>query len=1021
MQPVLTRNPNLASLNRSVVIPNEIQAELGVDWFTGLHPEICPGFDSERQTLTALPLLNLRLASTQDALDYFENSWTLTELLFQSLKTRDAFIRPPYHQLRHPMLFYYGHPAVLFINKLRVAGLLEGPVDLYLEKVLETGVDEMSWDDLSKNEMEWPSVRDVRDYRKKVHDIVANAIRENFREEKSYDADWRKSPVWALVMGFEHEKIHFETSSVLIRELPIELVERPKYFAPLSPHSTEKSATNSWKESQGGTVKLGKPFNYPTFGWDNEYGNREVKLSPFHYSSHLISNSEFFEFVSSGAYTSDKYWQPEGLAWRKFRNTKRPTFWALVGPEGSHEYRLRTLFEYIEMPWDWPVEVNYHESKAYAHWKSEQDKVTNQYRLLTEAEFALLSRSEGDPVLQLKSYSKGLTPLTNENFNFKYSSASKVDGLFLGNVWHWTEDQFNPLEDFSTHPLYEDFSTPCFDGKHQMILGGSFMSCGHEASIYARFHFRPHFYQHSGFRLAQTVGDSEEIRLNGAAVIRNREGYQHHVRENALNQMSKSSWWENVIQPLQLNKSARSAAYRSVMQSVTQWNESWDILSPQGRSHDPAINFVKSDFKLPYQPMINFPDRGQELDTLLSTVTDELAPQGQLPGHKGYMAYVAGRGNEISSLAQWLSMTLNPYSSHYMMSPGLVAIEEEALGWFKNLFKFGKDAGGFFTTGSSLAVLQVLGSVRNSRYQADQYKDLVLYVSELGHHCVKKAWAFLGASEENLKIVKSDSDGRMLADELESHVQNDSRNGKIPFMIVGTAGSTNTGCIDPLDRLGDIAEKFKMWYHVDGAYGAVFALTGKGSERLVGLSRADSMNFDLHKSFSLPYGTGCLLFKNKSVFFNSSQKMGSYMPTSAEMNRTNETDYADFGLELSRDYRGLRVWLPLKHFGIGPFILNLEEKLALSEYLIGKLKSFKAITSKSKPDLTITTFGLKKYESKRFDSLLEHINNSGKIFVSTCELGGERVFRVCLLGYATHKAEVDLLLELLKEWDDKNA
>lgn len=573
-----TRNPNLSipQLNRRS--ENKVMQKFGSSWWTGIAPEQCVGFNKAKGSLQALPLLNLEICSRQDVQDYFDNTWTLTEVLFSSLKEESTYIRSPYHQLRHPLMFYYGHPAVLFLNKLRLAGLVENPVDLYLEKVLETGVDEMSWDDMSKNEMEWPTVSDVKDYRKKIYDIVAHIIKTHpdldleHRKKNNINLNWNH-PLWALFMGIEHEKIHFETSSVLIRELPIDLVETPKYWPELfckseailknyenaqsnvKPIAGRSYPENAWVQVKGKTIEYGKDIQVPSYGWDNEYGVRKNKTSDFQVTKFLISNGEYYDFVASGAYQQDLYWEAEGQQWRKFRNTKRPTFWVAHGPEGLHDYKLRTIFEIIDMPWDWPVEVNYHEAKAYCNWKEEKDRKNKpsqnlKYRLITEAEFVTLrSDLESDSVLQKESYRTLETKKTEFNFNFSYASASPVNmhksshdvyDLF-GNVWQWAEDQFNPLDNFKVHPLYDDFSTPCFDGKHQMILGGSFMSCGHEASVNARFHFRPHFFQHAGFRMSSTLDGSED---NGAIRLVQHKEYIHPTRDNILNQMQDANWWK---------------------------------------------------------------------------------------------------------------------------------------------------------------------------------------------------------------------------------------------------------------------------------------------------------------------------------------------------------------------------------------------------------------------------------------------------------------------------------------------
>ncbi|MBY0413064.1 MAG: 5-histidylcysteine sulfoxide synthase, partial [Bdellovibrionales bacterium] len=398
MAVTITRNPNLSKSGKDISFNHELNKEFGDSWWTGLPPQACPGFDQERSALVALPLLNINLCSRQDVLDYFNNSWTLTELLFQSLKVEEAYIRPPYHALRHPLIFYYGHPAVLYVNKMRLAGLINDPIDLYLEKVLETGVDEMSWDDMSKNEMKWPRVSTVRLYRKKVYDLMINLIKTHpdLNDPKKLH---KSSPWWSLWMGMEHEKIHFETSSVLMRELPVEYVETPKYWVPLHPSKNAPNTTiaNSWEKKNGVKVNVGKPHDTESYGWDNEYGSRTVDLKDFQYTKNQITNYEYLEFVSSGGYVNDKYWGDEGLSWRKFRNTKRPTFWVATGPEGSHQYELRTVFEIIPMPLAWPVEVNFHEAVAYCNWKTDVDKTKLQYRLFTEGEFVSLIPKVKDP------------------------------------------------------------------------------------------------------------------------------------------------------------------------------------------------------------------------------------------------------------------------------------------------------------------------------------------------------------------------------------------------------------------------------------------------------------------------------------------------------------------------------------------------------------------------------------------------------------------------------------------------
>ncbi len=538
--------------------------------------------------ISSLPQLKLN-SSRMEILDYFNNSWMLTETLFSGLVSDDAYYHRPYHRLRHPMIFYYGHVVSVYINKLRVAGLIDKPLNPEFEKLFEVGVDEMRWDDLHEgNQQIWPPVAEVRAYRKQAYELIKNLIENHPFLEPDRLPITQESPMWALVMGFEHERIHLETSSVLMREMPIEFLRKPDAWPDFISASTP-SSRNLMISIPASEVLLGKPNDFPTFGWDNEYGAETRSVRPFSASKQLISNGEFLGFVKAGGYAEEKYWTRDGWGWRRFRNVKWPTFWVQDGPAGSHLYKLRTIFEIIDMQHDLPAIVNFHEAKAYCAWKSERDGGMP-YRLLTEGEHNAI-RDGKESGMNSNLLSGGESPVNAMPVN------SKGFHDVFGNVWQWCEDHFHPLTGVKSHPYYDDFSTPCYDGEHQMILGGSFISTGDEASRFARFHFRPHFFQHIGFRIAR----SEDGNPASDAKLLHSGGVSNYETQEMLNKYLLMHWgsdkdiWGEVpasTQPEVVHLPLKCAAL--TVQYASEFGRALDLGCAVGRStFEMALHFTE--------------------------------------------------------------------------------------------------------------------------------------------------------------------------------------------------------------------------------------------------------------------------------------------------------------------------------------------------------------------------------------------------------------------------------------------
>ncbi len=418
---------------------------------------------------------------------YFLATFDTYEDLFNTLRNDEAYYQKPIN-LRHPLIFYLGHTATFFVNKLILARLIDTRINPRFESLFAVGVDEMGWDDLGVQRNNWPTVSEVKAYRRQVRELVKSIIEITDLQSPIH---WQH-PWWAILMGIEHERIHLETSSVLIRQQHIALVQQSERWQACKLSGT--APENRLISVPAGEVNLHKTNADAYYGWDNEFGEHHATVECFQASQYLVSNQEFLAFVEAGGYQTPDYWLPEGASWLDYSQAKMPTFWL----QSDRSWQLRLMTDIIPMPWDWPVEVNYHEAKAFCNWK--QTTTDLPIRLPSEDEWHRLYAVAGCAPVGAES-AKANVHLDH------FASACPVNhfaqGEFFdvtGNVWQWTETPIYPFANFEVHPLYDDFTTPTFDARHNLIKGGSFISCGNETLNTARYAFRRHFFQHAGFR-----------------------------------------------------------------------------------------------------------------------------------------------------------------------------------------------------------------------------------------------------------------------------------------------------------------------------------------------------------------------------------------------------------------------------------------------------------------------------------------------------------------------------------------
>jgi aromatic-L-amino-acid decarboxylase len=408
------------------------------------------------------------------------------------------------------------------------------------------------------------------------------------------------------------------------------------------------------------------------------------------------------------------------------------------------------------------------------------------------------------------------------------------------------------------------------------------------------------------------------------------------------------------------------------------------------------------------------PETGTDFETLLKFLMERVIPVSINSAHPAYLAYIPGGGLYPSAIADFIAAATNRYIGAWYAAPAAARLETNVLEWFVEWMGYPQTSRGIMTTGGSMANFSGIVSARKHILGDDIAKG-VLYASNQTHHSVMKAAMLAGIPERQHRLLPVDENFRALPELFEQAIREDLQKGLQPFLIVGSAGTTNTGAIDPLHELADLSEKYSLWYHIDGAYGAFFNLCEEGKCKLSGLERSDSMSLDPHKGLFTPYGCGSLLVKDGERLRRAHTMTADYMQD--QFTPAGETNFTEHSPELSRSFRGLQVWLPLKLFGVQAFRENLAEKLQLTQWMYQRFLDEPGFECLSIPDLSVITF---RYRPQRGDiesfnrRLLENIVKSQKLFLSSTLLNGAFVIRVCILSFRTHQAEVEEAFKIIR-------
>ena len=444
---------------------------------------------------------------------------------------------------------------------------------------------------------------------------------------------------------------------------------------------------------------------------------------------------------------------------------------------------------------------------------------------------------------------------------------------------------------------------------------------------------------------------------------------------------------------------------------------------------------------LPDQPMVRtaggrklarslrepMPEGPVAAEALMRLLFERVLPRSFNTASAGYMAYIPGGGLPESGVADLIADVCNRYVGLWIAAPGAVQLEVNVIRWLCGLAGYGEAAGGVLTSGGSMANLSGLLCARERL--GERFQDGVIYCSSQVHHSVRKAAKVIGFLEECIQVIEVDERYRMKVDVVRARMAEDRAAGRRPCAVVASAGTTATGAVDPLEALAGLCAEAGIWLHVDAAYGGSFLFTERGRSSLAGIGRADSITLDPHKGMFLPYGTGALLVRDRAALTGAHRMGASYLPAS----QTEEDlwDFADMSPELSRDFRGLRLWLPWKLHGSQGFRAMLDEKLDLAAWAADQVRGLPGVRLVAAPELSLFAF---RWEPRRASGagdrarvdrenrlLLQRVNAGQRVFLTGVEVpdpeaGGAPIFviRVCVLSFRTHRARVEEAVEAIR-------
>jgi aromatic-L-amino-acid/L-tryptophan decarboxylase len=454
----------------------------------------------------------------------------------------------------------------------------------------------------------------------------------------------------------------------------------------------------------------------------------------------------------------------------------------------------------------------------------------------------------------------------------------------------------------------------------------------------------------------------------------------------------------------------RSLGYRIVDQIV----EHFDALAGKPVMRVSPRAELEAELREP------LPERPTPVDALLDQLRRVVWPNIGNVQHPRFFAFIPSPSNFVSVMADALAAGFNPFAGNWLEGSGPAQIELVTIDWLREMCGLPATAGGLFVSGGSMANLTALAAARRVKLD-ERSDDAVVYFSDQTHNSIEKALRVLGFAREQIRALPSDENFRLPVESLRQAISEDRAGGKRPFLVIANAGTTNTGAVDPLDRLADLCELENLWLHVDGAYGAAACLSERGRRLMTGIERADSLSLDPHKWLFQPFEIGCVLARDAGMLKKTFHTMAGYLEDTKRAEEE-EINYYDYGVQLTRGFRALKLWLSIKTFGAAAFREAINRGFEMAEFAEGLLRQSDCWRVISPATFGIVTFifvaeGCSGSEiSEIHRRMVEAMAQDGFAFANSTALRGQTVMRLCTINPRTTEDDVRATIKQLEQF-----